>query len=99
MNYKQKLRTKIVHNNVSQGKHKQTGIICGMQKNVHSERMCLNDIIIHTNFHENWYINECFRMILEWSFMTVHDLYGHTLLFFFSKDCVFKMLTFLKKCF
>ena len=44
------------------------------------KKLCLHDIKIHANFHQNRSIKECARMILalEWSYMTLDDLSGHT---------------------
>ena len=56
------------------------------------KKLCLHDICIRTNFHQNQPINECARIILSerWSCMTFDDLKIHTSFY------VFKMLVFLK---
>ena len=48
------------------------------------KKLCLHNISIHTNFHQNQSIfNESARMILalKWSYMTLADLWGHTLFY------------------
>ena len=53
-------------------------------------KLCLYAIIIHTNFHQNWSINE----YVKWSFMTLVDLLRWYILW---NICVFIMMTFLKR--
>ena len=57
--------------------------------------MLKNYFSIHTNFHQNWSMYECARMILalRWSYMTLGDL---KVILHFSNICVFIMLTFWK---
>ena len=61
---KKKTRKKVVHKNVSQGCNKVTKLIYN-RKVTFMKQLCIQDISIYTNFHQNRSKYECPKKNLE----------------------------------